>query len=191
MVASVRLPRLAWVGSAWWLRPGLLSWRPRAKSARIFASVRNRRWCWQRNILTVFGSVSGSLDSCTAACGTFCPRTSAGKTERRTQIGDLSLVQDEEAGEEAMRNGAISVRIMRFLLTIMVAADGAAATAVPGNDEAFTAGAYRRVTAADGAELLLFEDWPGLFQYYMMTVAVSSHVTSPQYKLCTSGTLSR
>ena len=90
-----------------------------------------------------------------------------------------------------MRNGAISVRIMRFLLTIMVAADGAAATAVPGNDEAFTAGAYRRVTAADGAELLLFEDWPGLFQYYMMTVAVSSHVTSPQYKLCTSGTLSR
>ena len=106
----------------------------------------------------------------------------SGKTERRTIIGDMALIQDEQAGEEAMRTGAISVQIMRFLLTIMVAADGAAATAVPGNDKAFTAGAYGRVTAADGAELLLFVDWPELFQYYMMMVTVSSHVTPPQFK---------
>ena len=107
---------------------------------------------------------------------------SEGKTERRTQIGDLSLVQNEQAGVEAMRNGAILVQIMSFLLTIMVAADGAAATAVPGNDKAFTAGAYGRVTAADGAEVLLFVDWPELFQYYMMMVAASAHVTPLQYK---------
>ena len=88
-------------------------------------------------------------------------------------IGDLAIVQDELESDSATRNGAVLVKIMCFWLTLMAAGNDAA-TVVPGDAKAFTAGGYGKATAPDGTEYYLFVDWPELFQYYMMMVAVSA-----------------
>jgi hypothetical protein len=101
------------------------------------------------------------------------PNDQAVKKERRTVIGDLAIVQDELESDSATRNGAVLVKIMCFWLTLMAAGNDAA-TVVPGDAKAFTAGGYGKATAPDGTEYYLFVDWPELFQYYMMMVAVSA-----------------